>query len=324
MTKKNLLIIVLVWLCGLEFSVAQQPVPCLAVITEISGEVTVKKADKSEYVNALWGTQLFHGDQIKTSERSGVTLAFSNGDFVSLEQNSAITLSAKGTTADVKSSNVRNISSAMMVNLPSFTLKKNEKRDIGALADLRAVSAEQTIELNYPLNTVIKTNRPVFSWIPKKTFENYIVNLYNSKGLVWSSKISGNVMEYPVNQKELEFGETYFWNVEGENLIDSDKSANRKFSVISLEKSREVEVQEKAYKSTFREEQESSNLHSVLGAYYINQGLLQDAIEEFHIISKMNADAPLPHEILGSLYTEAGNKDKAIEELQKALELTKK
>jgi tetratricopeptide (TPR) repeat protein len=32
----------------------------------------------------------------------------------------------------------------------------------------------------------------------------------------------------------------------------------------------------------------------------------------------------LPHEILGSLYTEAGNKDKAIEELQKALELTKK
>jgi hypothetical protein len=37
----------------------------------------------------------------------------------------------------------------------------------------------------------------------------------------------------------------------------------------------------------------------------------------------MNADAPLPHEILGSLYTDVGNKDKAIEELQTALLLAK-
>jgi len=37
----------------------------------------------------------------------------------------------------------------------------------------------------------------------------------------------------------------------------------------------------------------------------------------------MNPDAPLPHEILGSLYSDVGNKDKAIEELQKALLLSK-
>jgi len=37
----------------------------------------------------------------------------------------------------------------------------------------------------------------------------------------------------------------------------------------------------------------------------------------------MNPDAPLPHEILGSLYSDVGNKDKAIEELQKALALAK-
>lgn len=60
-----------------------------------------------------------------------------------------------------------------------------------------------------------------------------------------------------------------------------------------------------------------------LGAYYINQGLLQDAINEFQIISKINIDAPVPHEILGSLYTDVGDKDKAIEELQKALALAK-
>jgi len=61
----------------------------------------------------------------------------------------------------------------------------------------------------------------------------------------------------------------------------------------------------------------------VLGAFYINQGLLQDAINEFQIIAEVNVDAPLPHEILGSLYSDVGNKDKAIEELQKALSLAK-
>ena len=55
----------------------------------------------------------------------------------------------------------------------------------------------------------------------------------------------------------------------------------------------------------------------------MNQGLLQDAINEFQIVSGINPDAPLPHEILGSLYSDAGNKDKAIEEFQKALKLSK-
>jgi tetratricopeptide (TPR) repeat protein len=121
----------------------------------------------------------------------------------------------------------------------------------------------------------------------------------------------------------MESGETYFWNVEGEDLIDTDKSSSCRFSVLSVDKSKEVEGQEAVIRNTFRDEPESSNVHSVLGAYYLNQGLLQDAIHEFRIISAMNAAAPLPHEILGAIYAEAGDKDMAIEELQKALELSR-
>jgi len=158
---------------------------------------------------------------------------------------------------------------------------------------------------------------------PRKAYDNYIVNLYSSRGLVWSRKVSTSSLKYPENEKGLEFGESYFWNVEGEDLLDNKKSANNKFSILPLEKSREVEQQEAVIRNTFRDEPESSSLHSVLGAYYINQGLIQNAIEEFQIISTINADAPLPHEILGSLYSDVGNKDKAIEELQKALALAK-
>jgi tetratricopeptide (TPR) repeat protein len=130
-------------------------------------------------------------------------------------------------------------------------------------------------------------------------------------------------MKYPEIEKGLEFGESYFWNVEGEYLIDTDKSANHKFSVLSLEKSKEVEENEIAIRNIFKNDPGSSSLHSVLGAYYINTGLLQDAIIEFQIIAKLNIDAALPHELLGSLFSEVGNKDKAIDELQKALKLEK-
>ncbi len=46
-----------------------------------------------------------------------------------------------------------------------------------------------------------------------------------ARDLVWSKKISENAMNYPENEKGLEFGESYFWNVEGEYLIDTDKSS---------------------------------------------------------------------------------------------------
>jgi len=111
--------------------------------------------------------------------------------------------------------------------------------------------------------------------------------------------------------------------VEAGDLIDNRKSSGLSFSVLSQEKPKEVYDQEMLIRLTFGNDPDSSSLHSFLGAYYINQGLLEDAIKEFEIISEMNPDAPLPHEILGSLYSDIGKKDKAIAELQKALELAR-
>jgi len=310
-------------LCALRLSIAQQSYQCIAVITEVNGEALLRKANSSEFAKAYWGTQLFQGDQIKTSAKSEVKLLFSNNNLVTLGPNSAVTISGKEAPVTEASSTVRNISSAMMVDLSALTSKRDNRKDVGALAGLRSIDVGYVIELVSPYNTLIKTNRPTFSWLTEKSYDNCIVNLYNSSGLVWSKKVSSNSLVYPENEKGLEFGENYFWNVEGEALINTEKSASHKFSVLSVEKSREVEEQESAIRNAFTDEPESSSLHSVLGAYYIDLGLLQDAISEFQIISKINPDAPLPHEILGSLYSDVGNKDKAIEELQKALALAK-
>jgi len=323
-SKTGLVLLLLVFsLSGMRLSQAQQPSSCLAVITEINGEALLKKVNRSEFSKASWGTQLFQGDEIKTSDKSEVKLLFSNSSLITLGPNSMIKISGKESPATEKTGNIRNISSASMVNLSDLIPKREDKNDAGALAGLRSVTTDQAIELTAPNNTWIKTDRPSFSWVTKKSFDNYVVNLYNSKGLVWSKKVSENIIKYPENEKGLEFGESYFWNVEGEYLIDTDKSANHKFSVLSLEKFREVEENENTIRNTFKNDPESSSLHSVLGAYYINKGLLQDAIIEFQVIAKLNIDAAMPHELLGSLYSEVGDKDKAIDELQKALILAK-
>ncbi len=323
-TKNGLIFLILVFsLSGFRISMAQKPSQCIAIITEIKGDAFLKKDNRSEFSKTAWGTQLFQGDEIKTSDKSEVKLLFSNSNLISLGQNSSIKISSKEPSVTETTANVRNMSSAAMVSLSDLIPKKEDNSDAGALAGLRSVSVEQSIDLKSPINTLIKTNRPSFSWITKKSFDNCVVNLYDSKGLVWSKKVEGNTMKYPENEKELEFGESYFWNVDGEYMIDTDKSANRKFSVLSLQQSKDVEENENTIKNNFRNDPESSSMHSVLGAYYIKMGLLQDAITEFQAIAGLNRDAALPHELLGSLYSETGEKDKAIDELQKALALAK-
>lgn len=309
---------------GLRISYAQQSVKCLAVITEINGEALIKEVGMSAFNKASWGNQLFIGDQIATSDKSDVKLLFSDNRLIVLGPNSMITISGKETPLTQPLGNVKTISSASMINLSALTSGRDEKKDVGALAGVRSITFSQAIELATPFNTLIKTDRPSFSWQTKQPFDKFTVNLYNSKGLVWSKKVTGLSMEYPESENGLESGESYFWNVEGEYLIDTDKSANHKFSILPSEKLIEITNNESIIRDTFKDNPESSSLHSVLGAYYYDQGLLQDAINEFQVIAKININAALPHEILGSLYSDVGEKDKAIQELQKALMLKNK
>jgi hypothetical protein len=320
--KYLILFILTILTAGLKRSDAQQSVQCLAVITEIKGKAIYKEAGMSQFTKATWGTRLYDGDQVSTDDKSEVRLLYSDNSFLTLGPNSMVTISGAESPGTQSTGDVKRISSSVAVNLSSLAFKKDEEKDVGALAGIRSGAADHTIELISPRNTLIRTARPSFSWFVKLPFDNYTLNLFNSKGLVWSRKVSGTSLNYPENEKELNSGESYFWFVEGESLIETEKSASHKFTLLTSDKSREVSGHESAIRQIFSENPESSSLHSLLGAYYIDEGLLQDAIKEFQTIAKINSDVPLPHEILGSLYSEVGEKDKAIEELQIALKLS--
>lgn len=325
--KKALILLFEVFLVlGFQVSISGQSSKCLAVITEISGDVNVIKAGKTESEKVFWGTQLFQGDQIRTSEKSVVSLLLANSNLVKLGANSTMIISTKESPVAVKAGNIPEPMTAAMISGFSSMIsrKKDVKEEKGSLAGYRSLNIEvKSIRLTAPYNTLIRTIHPSFSWNSKETYDSYTVSVYNTEGLVWSKKTSATSMKYPDDVKDLEYGGSYFWTVEGEKMIDSDRSAKLGFSVISFEKSKETTTLENIIRNNLGIESEKSNLHSVLGAYFMSEGLLQDAANEFHIISEINPGDALPHELLGSIYSEMGDKDKAIEELQKALMLAK-
>ena len=323
-TKYLILLMLVISTTAPESSHAQQSAQCLAVITEINGKVIYKAVGISQFTKAVWGTRLFNGDQISTDDKSEVKLLYADNSFTTVGPNSMLTISGPESVASGKAGDIKTVSSAIGVNFSALTFRKPEKKDAGALAGVRSADFEPAIVLESPYSTTIRTDRPAFCWISSVAYDSYSVNLYNSKGLVWSKKVTEAKLRYPDDEKGLEFGESYFWNVEGEYLINTDKSSNHKFTVLTTERSNEVKGKEISIRNTFKNEPESSSLHSLLGAFFMDQGLLEDAITEFQIISNINADAPMPHEIIGSLYSEVGEKDKAIEELKKALALADK
>ena len=310
---------ILVLLILLPFSgFSQNNGAALAMISDVKGSVALIQPQSDDSYKVVFGMQLAQGDRLETGKKASVSLLFSNGNLISLGPNSSITISG-----NQSGNSSMNIGAGMAGNFSDLALRQDNKGEMGVLMDLRSDETSQQIIPLSPCNTMISTSTPGLKWDSRKPADEFVVSLYNSKGLVWEKRTKDTFLAFPEDEPGLEYGESYFWNVEGEDLIQSFRSLNRKFTVLTEEKIREKELEEVKLRKLFADDLESSSLHSLLGAFYANSGLYEDAIREFETVRDANPDATLPHEILGGLYSDVGKKDLAIEALQKALMLEK-
>jgi hypothetical protein len=315
LTISILLTVLLLYPCNI---IAQSSTAALAVISDVKGTVTLNRSGNAEPLKAVFGTRLSQGDQLETGRKASVTMLFSNGNLISLGPNSNITISGN------QSGNPsRNIGAGMAANLSDLAMRQDQRGEMGVLMDLRSDETSQQIIPLSPCNTMISTNMPVLSWESKKPADEFVVRLYNGEGLVWEKRTTATHLEFPGDESGLEFGASYFWNVEGEDLINSFRSLNQKFTVLNEEKIYEIKEEEKKLSGLFSDDPGNSSLNSLLGAYYAKVGLFEDAIRAFEQVRDANPEATLPHEILGGLYSDVGKKDQAIAELKNALMLEK-
>lgn len=297
---------------------AQSNTAALAFISDVQGSVYLNKRGSDDPLKAVFGTQLVQGDQVETGRRARVSMLFSNGNLISLGPNSNITISG-----NQSGNGSRNIGAGMAASFSDLAMRQDNKGEIGVLMDLRSDESSQQIIPLSPCNTMISTNKPKLSWESRKPADEYVVRLYNGEGLVWEKRTTATHLEFPGDESGLEFGTSYFWNVEGEDLINSFRSLNQKFTILPEGDISKIKDEEQKLYGKFQDDQGSSSLHSLLGAYYAKAGLLEEAIGEFELVRDANPDSTLPHEILGNLYSDVGKKDLAIAELQRALLIEK-
>ena len=300
------------------FLMSQQELSIIAIISDVQGDVSVMKLSRTGPLKAIFGMQLTPGDQVKTDKKSSVTILFSDGNMISLGPSSNMTISGNEPGEGAK-----NIGAGLAGSFSDLTLRRDSKGEMGVLMDLRAGESEQFIIPTSPCNTMIRSNRPTLAWESAKTADTYVVKLFNSGGLVWQKETSDTQLSFPEDEPGLVFGESYFWNVEGTELIHSFKSLNQKFTILPKEEIEKINIREEKIRSMFAEDPNSSSCHSVLGAFYAQEGMYEDAIMEFVLVKEANPAASLPHEILAKLYRDVGKKDLAIIELEKALILEK-
>lgn len=299
-------------------SLAQKSSSILAVVSDVSGTVLLKKANENEARRVVFGMQLAEGDQLNTEKKGSVAMLFSNGNLISLGPDRSITVSE----TEMGDQAVK-VNEGLAGGFSDLAMRQDQSGDMGVLIKLRNDETSQELIPGSPCNTRISTNKPDLSWESFKKADEFKVRLYNSNGLVWEKETTEKHLIFPENEAGLAYGESYFWNVEGLDLIDSFKSQNQKFTILSEVTINEVEMEEKKLNGIFQEDPNSSSLHSLLGTYYAKAGLYEDAIREFELVRDANPESTLPHEILGGLYSTVGKKDMAIAELQKALSLEK-
>ena len=269
-------------------------------------------------MKAVFGMQLEQGDQVSTDKESRATVLFSNGNLINLGANSNITISGSSSGG-----NSRNVGAGLAGNFSNLAMRQDNRGEVGVLMDLRSDETSQLIIPITPCNTRICTAQPTISWESSRPADEYVVRLYNSQGLVWEVRTEENTLDYPADKDPLQYGESYFWNVEGEDLIHTFRSLNQKFTVLEEADIEQMKREVGRIEELFAADPENSSCHSLLGTYYSNLGLYEDAIREFELVRDSNPGATLPHEILGSLYSDVGKKDLAIAELQQALALEK-
>jgi hypothetical protein len=313
----NFSLILALLLLPISILLAQNP-SSLAVISDVEGSVYLNKAGSDDPIKVVFGTQLGQGDRVETGKRASVSMLFSNGNLISLGPNSNITISG-----NQASGSSRNIGAGMAGNFSDLAMRQDNRGEMGVLMDLRSDETSQQIIPISPCNTMISTNMPGLRWESKKPADEFVIRLYDGEGLVWEHRTTATSLDFPENETALKYGQSYFWNVEGMDLINSFRSLNQKFTILPEAKINEIKNEEKKLTKMFADNPGSSSLYSLLGAYYAKSGLLEDAIKAFETVRDANPEATLPREILGGLYSDVGKKDLAIAELQKALMLEK-
>lgn len=283
----------------------------LAIITELSGTVELARSGSNNFGAAEWGSPLFEGDRVRTASGSQAVLMFSN--------NNLMTVSAGNTyVVGQQAGGGRAVSSAVMSADTDLTLNRAGQGEIEVLGGLRANGDRQPVTLLQPMRTRVMASGPVFSWSTLDNFEVYRISVRAASGEIWSAETTETEIAWPADAPILTPGETYFWKVEAEAMLDVVESELASFRVMDADTEASLRAGLTELENLPDADHAGASYQFLLGNLYASHGAYAQAIEAFEAIAAAHPNAENVHHVLASLYAETGNAAKAIQARERA------
>jgi hypothetical protein len=302
------------WLAT-TLALAPEPTPA-AMILDTKGEVTRTAGGQTKHVAVM--SILQTGDVLKTAAGAeAVIVILSDGHRERLKAVSQITLGENGgapAEAVVREEKAK-VSKAHLDSLRTLA-----KSGMAAGGMFRDPGADRPSPISPLVGTTVLPDRPHFAWPSAAGATSYIVELRSGddKRQIWQVTTKENKLSYPENQKELERGRIYRWQVTAQKGDDAAIIATGRFNTATAEGAADLAALEQLAKS----DDPAAVLLAALG--YEASGVIEQAIAAYEKLAAARPNEIRYHAALARYYERAGLPDKAKAAKDRVKELTPK
>lgn len=255
---------------GRSFSAPDNASP-VAMITYLSGKVSLQGAGSTAWKAAHLGASLYPGQTISLDKNSSCIITyFKNGP----------RLQVKGPTqASVQAQGLKVVSGPKdaIAPVPASRIYVRQGQNVGIEhLGVQGIRAIRFVEIQSPVHTVLST-RPAFRWHYLAAHPNYTVFLFDSQGkAIWQRPATKEVLPYPKDEKPLVPGETYAWfPAAGEALGSMDQP--EEFKVLDASSAADLDTLSRRLRANLKKNPQDPSPLKLLVMRYVELDLLEEA-----------------------------------------------
>jgi hypothetical protein len=271
---------------------AENPV---GVITEVKGQVQIKRAGKSVWQPAKVNMPVYAGDVLRTGSNGKVVVWTPTGRAQTLGPKKTVSINPVRVARD---SLWREIWGSF-VNRMKSTFSEENLTTVAAARAPTSLPTKNRLVLLSPRNTKVLEERPTFVWTEVENAKGYrvTVGFFDGEKRVWEIVVNRNSLRYPDDAPELKPDKIYIWQVEAIGVPNASESAW--FAVLHPAEARDI----KFALQQLRNKAPDFVAYSLAAASFLeSRGCYSEAISVLKAALKQSPHQPEPRFLLASLY----------------------
>lgn len=313
----------------------------VAIIYELKGKVSVFETNAKRWHKASLMKLLQAGDRIKVDKSSmAVIVFFRDGHGEKISSPGEVTIGEKALIAEQgkkliiaqippdKDLPLPQTSNNMSDQILGVTYREviiqDEIEPLSKSYELNKAGESGTILTINP-NMAIMTGTPSFKWVSVPESKEYQFKLMDeNEHPVWQRTVVDNALTYPSDEKPLEWGKRYYWEVKAyrENKIIAMGFSS--FDILTEKNIEEIRFLQKKFQNEVKKEPLNKNLYVRMSVVYLENKLYDEALPLLLKLESMVPEDPSIHAWLGVVYRNKGMQTESDKEFNLSKKYEKK